>query len=161
MVWMAVTVPSWPSFVLRAAFKETEQSAVGTLAEFGEKLAIVAEVDTQYFRQSKDVLAVRDGRKDRAAQQDAELDLHFCMAAWAEPAPLATKQQQVLVAAIGAAHPGKVFAQIPTLQVIAYHVIDNHTSISIRTAKCLLVASGKCQIVLIEQFPQYLLLRLP
>lgn len=77
MVWMAVTVPSWPSFVLRAAFKETEQSAVGTLAEFGEKLAIVAEVDTQYFRQSKDVLAVRDGRKDRAAQQAAELDLLF------------------------------------------------------------------------------------
>lgn len=41
--------------------EETKQAAVGALAQSGEQFAIVAKINTQDFRQGKDVLAMRQG----------------------------------------------------------------------------------------------------
>lgn len=57
----------------------------------------------------------------RAAEQIPEEDNFFRVAARAEPTPPATEREQILVAAVGAAHAGKTFAQITAFQITADH----------------------------------------
>ena len=61
-------------FCIERCFEETKQNAVGTLAQSGEQLAVISEIDPKNLRQGKDILAVLQGGEDRAAKQIAELD---------------------------------------------------------------------------------------
>ena len=101
------------------------------MAKLAEQFTVVSEIDAQNLWQSEYVLSMRDGRKNVAAQQLAELDGLFGVTAWTEPAPLAAEGEQVLMAAIGAAHTSEPFTQITAFQVIANHIIDNRAPVTV------------------------------
>ena len=143
------------------SFEKGGQATVGTVAELGKQLTIVLEVGAQDLRQGKNILTMGDRIEDVATQQITELDDLLGVATRAEPAPLATEREQVLVTAIGTAHTSEPFTQIASFQVITNHIIDTHETVSVGLDTLTLDTPLACLVMRIEKFPQRRLLRLP
>lgn len=141
-------------------FEEKREPAVGTVAQFAQQLMVISKVAAQNFRKGKNILAVRDGGENLAAEQIPEENNFFRVATRTEPTSPTTEREQLLLAAVGAAHEGKAFAQITAFQITADHIVDNRTPVAASPAELLLIFPLECRVMLIKKLPQGRLLRL-
>ena len=97
---------------------KTLQRFPGTAAEIGKKLPIIQKVTTQYFRDTKDKMPVRNlfrvpfRVEDVHAEPLPEFHYALLMAGWTKMPSFTRKCQQVFMAAIFAFHAGKTVLQI-------------------------------------------------
>jgi hypothetical protein len=104
-------------FIFRNRILEkTLQGIPGVAAEGGKELSIIQKVTTQYFRDTKDKMPVRNLLEDVHAQPLPEFHHALLVTGRAEVAALAGKCQQVFMAAVFAFHTGKTVLQIAAIQ---------------------------------------------
>ena len=102
---------------LKSWAKKPFQALVGAAAEISQQGTVVFEMEAQDFRDTEDILPVRNQIEDGLAQLLAELNPFFGVATGAEPTAAAAEGQQALMAAVGAAYPGETLEQVAALEI--------------------------------------------